>query len=198
MDKLGAVILAGGKSRRMGKNKAFLTLDGKTFLAKISEELIGIDEIMLSIDDVEKFASEDIKLVEDMYPNLGPVGGIYSALRGCRSEYLLVVSCDMPLFKKELWQYMITFVDSSYDAFALVTRDKRVQPLCSIYSVNAMHILEKQIRHGQYCLHAALDKMLVRYIPLQYSNFHDDIVKNVNTPDEYASLSMFVVTKGMI
>ena len=188
MRKIGAVILAGGKSRRMGENKAFLTVNGKTFLEQISSELNGFDEILLSVDNAQKYSGENIKMVEDIYPQCGPIGGIYSALRSCRSDYLLALGCDMPLFQKDLAHYLMTFVDDFYDAFVLVDREECVQPQCAIYSVRAADVLEAQIKSSNYRLRDALEKLRVRRIPLRYSIFPDDITRGANTPEEYAAL----------
>ena len=189
--KTGAVILAGGKSSRMGKNKAFLTMNGETFLAKLSGQLNEFEEVLLSVDSAERYSGENIKIkmVEDIYPGCGPIGGIHSALRRCRSEYLLALSCDMPLFEKDLALYMSGFLDDYHDAFVLVTRQGRAQPQCAIYSAHAADILEVQIKDGSYSLLDALAKMRVKYIPLRYSIFHDNLVQGLNTPDEYAALT---------
>ena len=187
--KIGAVILAGGKSRRMGENKAFLTLEGKTFLARISEQLGGFEEVLLSADSADKYECENLQVVEDIYPDCGPISGLYSALCVCRSDYLLAVSCDMPLFPKELAQYMSELVAGPYDAFVAVTRDERRQPLCTIYAKRAAGIIEQRIKIGRYSLLGALDNMYVLDIPLQHSPFPDDVALNINTPEQYAELA---------
>ena len=189
--------MAGGKSRRMGKNKAFLTVNGETFLAHLLGQLSEFEEALLSVDSAEKYSGEvigelskgeTIKLVEDIHPDCGPIGGIYSALRCCRSDYLLAASCDMPFFQKDLARYMISFVDDYHDAFVVVTRGECAQPQCAIYNTRAADILEGQIKNGNYRLFNALAKMRVKYIPLHYSIFHDSVVQGVNTPQEYAAL----------
>ncbi|MCL2373849.1 MAG: molybdopterin-guanine dinucleotide biosynthesis protein B, partial [Treponema sp.] len=186
------------------KNKAFLTLNGETFLSRLSNALNEFEEVLLSVGSAscdagssaesgaesgaEKYSGETIKMVEDIYPGCGPIGGIYSALRHCRSEYLLALSCDMPLFQKDLAKYMIGFVDAYHDAFVVVTRQECAQPQCAIYRRRAADILDRQIKDGNYRLIDALAKMRVKYIPLRYSIFHDDLAQGVNTQAEYAAL----------
>jgi len=186
--RIGALILAGGKSSRMGANKAYLRLGGKTFLARISEQLSEFEEVLLSVDKAGNDADQGLTLVEDMHPSTGPIGGLFSALRACRSDGLLAIGCDMPLFRKELWEYMSAFVDDGHDAFVLTSRSGQRQPLCAIYRVSAAQILEGQIEAGNYRLMDALDKMRVREIPLRHSVFPDEIAEGVNTPEEYAAL----------
>lgn len=188
MTRIGAVILAGGKSRLMGENKAFLTLDGKTFLDKISGELAGLDEILISVGADWRYEGRTFSAVIDFYPDCGPMGGIYSALSVTSSEYLLVVGCDMPFFQRELWAYMSAFVDDNYDAFVVVTRDGRLQPLCAIYTRRCAAVFQEQIKAGDMRLLGALDKLRVRQIPLQYSVFPDNMAKGIKTPEEYAAI----------
>jgi len=188
MNKIGAVILVGGKSRRMGRNKAYLSINGEFFLSRLLAQLKEFEEVLLSADSAEKYACENIKIVEDIYPGCGPIGGIYSALRCCRSDYLLALGCDMPLFQKELAHYMTAFVDAYHDAFVLVTRENHAQPLCAIYSASAADILEEQIKAGNYRLLDSFQKMRVKYIPLRCSIFDDSIVRGANTPEEYDAI----------
>ena len=192
MNAIGAVILAGGKSRRMGKNKAYLSIDGQTngqtFLSRLLSELKDFEEVLLSVDSAEKYKSENVKAVEDLYGDCGPIGGIYSALRFCRSDYLLALGCDMPLFQKEAAHYMSAFVDTHHDAFVLLTREERAEPLCAIYSKCAADILQAQIKSGNYRLTDALAKMRVKYIPLRHSIFPDTIAQGTNTKEEYSFL----------
>jgi len=186
--KIGAVILAGGKSSRMGKNKAYLRLGGETALTRISGQLDEFEEVLLSVDSAEKYAQEKLTLVEDREPSAGPIGGLYRALSTCRSDGLLAVSCDMPLFQRELGQYMAAFVDEAHDAFVVVTRSGQRQPLCAIYKARAAQILEEQMRAGNYRLLDALDKLRVREIPLRHSVFPDEMAEGANTREEYAKL----------
>ena len=175
----------------MGKDKAFLIFNGETFLSKITKELDGFDEILLSVDSAKGYESERFTVVEDMYPDCGPMGGIYSALTVCRSDYLLVLSCDIPFFENALAKYMCSFVEPSFDAFILTTRDKREQPLCAIYAKRIAPVLQQNIENGRYCLLAALDKsdkVSIAHVPIQKSSFSDDILININTPEDFISL----------
>ena len=83
---IGALILAGGASRRMmGGNKAFLTLDGHAFVRRVMAQLAGFDECLLSVSDPAPYESLGLPIVRDAYPGCGPLGGICSALEVCQS-----------------------------------------------------------------------------------------------------------------
>ena len=108
-----AVILAGGKSSRMGRDKASLTLGNETFLQRIAAELdaCGFQEKYVSLGTGEK---TEIHIpvgwtaVRDRYRNCGPLGGIHAALSACRAEWALFVSCDTPLYRRELAELLIS------------------------------------------------------------------------------------------
>jgi molybdopterin-guanine dinucleotide biosynthesis protein MobB len=188
MESIGAVVLAGGMSLRMGKDKALLRLEGRTFLERISSELKGFEERLLSIDVKNRYESFNLTPVEDVFPGIGPIGGLYSALRSSRSEWLLAVSCDMPMFNRALADYMVSFISNDYDACVVVTRDGRIQPLCALYAKPVVDLLEEQILLGKYSLIQALSSMKVRYISLHHSIYPDEVVSNINNAEEYAAL----------
>ena len=110
-----AVILAGGKSSRMGRDKASLTLGHETFLQRIAAELdaCGFQEKYVSLGTGEKteiLIPVGWTAVRDRYRDCGPLGGIHAALSACRAEWALFVSCDTPLYRRELAELLISKV----------------------------------------------------------------------------------------
>ena len=123
-----AVILAGGKSSRMGRDKASLTLGHETFLQRIAAELdaCGFQEKYVSLGSGNRYgmpekensteAAEKTEIripggwtaVRDRYRNCGPLGGIHAALSACRAEWALFVSCDTPLYRREFADLLIS------------------------------------------------------------------------------------------
>ena len=189
MERIGAVILAGGESRRMGADKAALTLDGQRFLDRIAGELSGWPERLVSVRSVDIApACPGFASVADWFPGCGPLGGLHAALSACRSDYLLAVACDMPLFRRELGEFLTLFLSPELDACVPVDRSGRVHPLCAVYGKSALPVLERQLRSGDYRLTAALDRLRVKYVPLAHSAYGDETVANVNTRAEYHAL----------
>ncbi|MDR1130940.1 MAG: molybdenum cofactor guanylyltransferase, partial [Oscillospiraceae bacterium] len=191
----GAVILAGGASRRMGKDKALLRLEGRTFLERIAESLSGLGEVLLSVGPSRRYECARLRTVEDRTGicgpgGCGPMGGLYSALSVCKSERLLAVSCDMPLLTRDFVEYLLSYVEDGYDAVVPVTRDGREQPLCAVYSKRTAGILEARLAKGDCSIMNALEEMKVKRVSLRHSAYADaeKILSNVNTPEEYAAL----------
>ena len=93
--RISAGILAGGKSKRMGEDKARLWHGGETFLAHLLRELREFDEVLLSVEDRRAWADAPCRVVEDQLPDFGPVEGIYQLLRAARNPYVLVTAIDL-------------------------------------------------------------------------------------------------------
>lgn len=183
----GAVILAGGQSRRMGRDKAMLEVDGHTFIQRLAGELSGFQELLLSVDSPERYPELALPRVVDEFEGLGPMGGLYSALGACRSEALLAVSCDLPLFRRELGEKLRSCLEPGIQAVVPVTGDGRLHPLCAVYHRNCREVFLSSIKEGNYRLRDALKRLSVRYFePGDFSR----LLLNVNTPEEYKALGL--------
>jgi molybdopterin-guanine dinucleotide biosynthesis protein MobB len=194
---VSAVILAGGKSERMGADKARLPWrDGRTLLERMAGCLGHLDEVLLSVGSEEQAHEKNEKLslpvVVDRYPDRGPLGGLYSALLACRGDWLLAVSCDLPLFERELADYLISRLTSGMhggcSVLLTMTRDKRVHPLCGLYSRRAADVFGGLMASGNYRMMDAARKAGFSAVSLEGTPFPDEMLANVNTFREYALL----------
>ena len=186
--KFGAVILYGGKSRRMGRDKAELIIEDRTFLEHIAGELEGFEELILSLDSLEKYPEIKCKPVTDIYSDCGPMGGIHAALSACSSDALLVVSCDLPLFRGELGEYLCTSLDENTDAVVPVTSDGRIHPLCAVYRKTTVQVFEKYLKAENYKILNAYKDMKVKYVLMGRTHCNEKWLQNINTPEEYDAL----------
>jgi molybdopterin-guanine dinucleotide biosynthesis protein A len=187
--EFGAVILVGGASRRMGRDKARLTIDGESFLEKIANELSGFNELLLSVNKPEQYADEKITRVTDIFNGCGPMDGLFSALTACRSDALLAVSCDLPLFQRALGERLCTLMTASCDAVVPVTGGGRFHPLCAVYGKSAATIFETQLKSGNYRLTDAFEKLAVRYVSVADEGFSEACLQNINTVEDYIALN---------
>lgn len=183
-----AVILAGGMSRRMGRDKALLCLEGRTFLERVAESLSGFGEVLLSVGSSRRYEFSRLRVVEDRIDNCGPLGGLHSALKAGEPRRLLAVSCDMPLLTREFAEYLFSRAEDGYDATVPVARDGRAQPLCAVYAERAADVLEAYLERGGRTVMGALDKMRVKTVELRNTPYADRTLRNVNTPEEYSAL----------
>lgn len=184
----GALILAGGMGRRMGgANKALLQLQQQTFLSRLENALSDFDEKLISIQDASWLGDSPFLPVLDQVTDRGPMEGLRCSLSLCRSDALLVVACDMPLFSGELAKAMIQ-AGEGFDA--VICRDSmgKLHPLCGIYSKQCLPVMDSLIAQGNYRIMEITKLVPTRIFPLNDFAFSDTLLSNINTPDALASL----------
>lgn len=187
-ETVGTLLLAGGQSRRMGRDKRALSFANSRFVDLVARELESYPERLFSVANPQEVPPPGFTAVPDQRPGCGPLGGIVTGLEACRCDALLAVACDMPLFQAGLARYLEAFLCDSYDAFLIVDRAGRVHPLCGIYRKTALSVLKEQLQTGQYRLMSALERLRVKYVPLEHSAYPDRLLTNVNTWEEYQEL----------
>ncbi len=168
-----------------GRDKAALAIGGVSFLRRLIGELAGFDEVLISAASAQDYEAYGLPVVEDIFNGCGPIGGLHAALTACRSDALLAVACDMPLFTGELARYIRERMSPEYDASVCVTRDGKLHPLCGIYKKRAARIFKQQIEAGVYQIIRAWERMSVQYQYLAESPYSDELLTNINTPEQY-------------
>ena len=184
-----AFVLAGGRSRRMGTDKAFVLLDGRTLLARALGLALSLTSDVRILGDPAKFASF-APVVEDLFPGCGPLAGIHAALRSSQTDLNLILAVDMPFLTPALLQYMLGRAKDSDSAMATVPRTAQGwQPLCAVYRRDFASIAEKALRAGRYKIDALFVEAGAQVIgepELQSAGFSLDLFSNLNTPDDLA------------
>jgi len=162
--RLTAIILAGGKSSRIGvdKNKAMLKLNGKYLLDIVISKLKRIAGDIIIVGPPEKYPSYK-QVVPDLFNQKGLLVGLYSGLKASASRYNLVVGCDMPFLNVELLQYMGDKIDSN-DIIIPRYAKSYVEPLCAIYSKDCLEVIKKNIGDGILSIRRIFPYLKVRYI----------------------------------
>jgi len=162
---LTAIILAGGKSSRMGsdQNKAILKLSGKRLIDIVISKLKHIvgDNIII-VGPPEKYPSYK-QVVPDLFNQKGLLVGLYSGLKASDSRYNLVVGCDMPFLKLELLQYMKDKMDSN-DIIIPRYAKSYIEPLCAIYNKDCLKVMERNIKAEILSIRRIFPYLKVRYI----------------------------------
>lgn len=115
LPRVSAVILAGGQSRRMGRDKSFLEVGGKPLISRVIEQAGKVcTESVIVANDVELYRQFGLRVVSDVFPGKGSLGGLYSGLLAAQEENVLALACDMPFLNPDLIRYMISLM-SEYD-----------------------------------------------------------------------------------
>lgn len=179
-----AVILAGGKSTRMGKNKAELELDGMSFAEYQVNKLraFGFRDVMLS--GYEKPVS-GARTVGDVYPEKGPLGGIYAGLCAAENEGCFVVSVDAPLCPEDTIAALLSAHGAGAAPITVLEHNKQLEPLIGVYSRSLCPLAEQMLRSGSSAVMRLLDA--AGYSAYDYTG-DERAVGNCNTPEEYQRL----------
>lgn len=198
--RLSGVILAGGQSRRMGEDKAFLQVGGRPLIERVLDAVAAVaDEAIIVTNTPEKYAGQRVRLVRDVYPGTGALGGIYTGLRTARNERCLVVACDMPFLNPDLLQYMAG-QSEQYDVVIpylgegpppadawVAAKAHDLHPLHAIYSKRCLEPIERAIQQGDLRTIAFLPEVRVRFLSRaeidQFDPEHRSFF-NANTPQE--------------
>ena len=188
---IGALILMGGKNSRMNGNvKGLLKIKNSTFLEKIQETLNDFSSIYLSINDKfskeqkQNFENMGFKIIEDIYKEIGPLGGIYSSLLNCKEEYLFITACDMPFITKNSIEVLCNKVDKNTDGVVFYDKNNKLYPLGAIYSKNVLPIIEEMIEKKYYKLSYLIEKSNFVKINIEKTDIPLKVLSNINTLQE--------------
>ena len=189
---IGALILMGGKNSRMNGNvKGLLKIKNSTFLEKIQETLNDFSSIYLSINDKfskeqkQNFENMGFKIIEDIYKEIGPLGGIYSSLLNCKEEYLFITACDMPFITKNSIEVLGNKGDKNTDGVRFYDKNNKLYPLGAIYSKNVLPIIEEMIEKKYYKLSYLIEKSNFVKINIEKTDIPLKVLSNINTLQEY-------------
>jgi len=184
------VILAGGESRRMGRDKALLPWRGRPVIAHVASALREVaSELLLSTNDLSRFAFLSIRSVADRYPGQGPLAGLHAAMVATDCPLLLVAACDMPRIRPCFLRRMIASAEG-YDAVVPHDARGRPHPLCAVYRRNWLSCLETCLDHRR---NKVLDLLAtpgfrVRRLDPADGGFSDLDLINLNRIDDLSRL----------
>jgi len=180
-----AFILAGGRSTRMGTDKAFVLLEGQTLLKRALDLARSLTSDVRVVGDPAKFTSF-APVIEDLFPGCGPLGGIHAALRASETDLNLALAVDMPFLTPALLAYMLERAKNAESVMVTIPRTARGwQPLSAIYRRDFASIAERALRAGHYKVDALFPEAGVQVISeleLQSAGFAPELFSNLNTP----------------
>ena len=181
-----ALLLAGGRSRRMNCDKATLVYEGKTQLERTNHLLQQLcPGVYLSLRKGQHVPSKECKLpvIEDAFGEIGPLGGILSAFAVYPEKAWLVVACDLPLLGENTLRHLLRERDPTRLATAYrSTSDNLPEPLCAIYEPHAFSQMQR-FRQKQNI--RCPRKILMQTNPKLLAPIEPHALDNVNTPEEY-------------
>ncbi|MBT3354567.1 MAG: molybdenum cofactor guanylyltransferase [Candidatus Scalindua sp.] len=188
---MNAAILVGGKSSRMGSNKAFLELKGKTFIELQIELLREIfDDIFISANTSSEYEYLNLSIFKDVYPGKGPLGGIYTSLINSSSLHTFMLACDMPFIGPELINHLKDLT-KEYDV-VIPKSEKGLEPLHAFYSKKCIDPIKRSLEEDNLRITSFFPHVNVKIVELDNLNLSDSFknsIKNLNTRDDYEDVT---------
>lgn len=187
---LTGFVLAGGTSRRMGRPKSSLLIAGETMLDRQIRLLRSLARRVVVIGGTSEFSKDfNVYRVPDVETDRGPLAGIYTALLQTRTEFNLILGCDLPFVNRRLLGYLATrAMAAGSDVTVPRSRDGRLQPLCAVYRRQARYAVQASLAAGNNKLRSFFPRVRCGAIPwrdLSCAGFRPSIFGNMNTPEDY-------------
>jgi molybdopterin-guanine dinucleotide biosynthesis protein A len=195
---VSVAVLAGGQSRRMGRDKAFLPVGGRPVVERVLERVAPLsDDVLLIANTHAPYAHLAARLVSDVYPGKGSLGGIYTALQAARYGTCLMVACDMPFLNADLLRYLIGLAPG-YDV-VIPRVEEFPETLHAVYGKRCLDPIQRRLLAGRLKIIGFFDEVRVRYVE------RDDIARfdpqfrsfmNMNTPADWERIQQLAMQEG--
>jgi molybdenum cofactor guanylyltransferase len=180
-------VLAGGRSSRMGRDKALLPLGDETMLDRVTRIVRDAAGSVTLIAPPDRYATLGVRVIPDKIENCGPLSGLFTALSITDADWNLVVACDMPNLTVELLEELFRTAETS-NANAVVPYVTHqtaagLDPLCAVYHRRCVAFAASAIGHKIFKMHDFLSTLQLIRLPVRDSR----ALQNINTPEEFAA-----------
>jgi len=175
------IILAGGKGRRMGFDKASLTLPGGPLIRRVLRQVEGMfDEVLISVSRGQAVDTPGCRTVEDAAPGQGPLAGILAGLKAAKNEVCAVLACDIPDIDVGFLAGLIAKTQG-FDIVVPVSSGGFFEPLFAVYRRSVIPEIEVLVQAGDFSILTLFDRCRTRKVRLKDSGW----LRNLNTPEDY-------------
>ena len=161
-----SIVLAGGRSLRLGQNKVMMTMAGQSLMQRVIARLAPLSsEVIVALSQRGQNPAlpfPEVKMVFDLYPGKGALGGIYTGLISSASFHNFVVACDMPFLNVELLRYM-SQLSPGFD-LVVPSVGRNVEPLHAIYAKSCLEPIAELLRQGDFKISDLFNSVKVRYV----------------------------------
>jgi molybdopterin-guanine dinucleotide biosynthesis protein A len=183
MDFAAGFVLTGGRSSRMGRDKALLPIDGSSLVERTARLVGAAAGSVTLIGMPERYTGLGLPAVADLVPESGPIGGLYTALEITRADWNLLVACDMPSLTEEFLRRLLEAARQSSGVCLVPQTGSGLHPLCAAYHRRARAVVKSAIDHKRFKMHDLLKALEAIAWPVA-----DPLpLENVNTPVEWGA-----------
>ena len=180
------IVLAGGKSSRMGSDKGLLTINDKTFVEHVIVAMKPLVDKIIIVSNNKDYDQFGYRRVEDSIKDSGPLAGLYSGLKHSETEFNLVLSCDIPMIKTEILKKVVD-ADLENHEVVQIESNTKTMPLIAMYKKQCMHKCLELLQQGEKRLRVAVNELKTKTIIINAE--FDQFVKNVNTKEDLKTIN---------
>lgn len=188
------IVLAGGRSKRMGEDKSLMELNGKTLIEYAIDVLKTLCSCVIISSNHEVYDFTGCQVWPDEIMNQAPIIGIYSSLKRSETEINIILSCDMPLISTGLLKFLL-LGSNDFDITVPIHENGMIEPLCGIYKKSAIGILKKCIDEGDFSLKDSIHQASHAFVSVDsQTEFADqNLFRNINTPADFEDISKLTI-----
>ncbi len=185
---VSAAIMAGGKSRRMGQDKAWIELDGEPLIARVAMVLAQVADEVIVVANDPRYGSLGLRVVPDRFPEGGALGGIATGVSAAAHERVLVAACDLPFLSAEVWRVLL---EHRFEADVVIPKvGGEFETLHAVYTKACVAPMERALAAGKMRVISFFDEVRVQPVEERELREVDPTLRsftNVNTPEELAA-----------
>ncbi|MBI3133543.1 MAG: molybdenum cofactor guanylyltransferase [Bacteroidetes bacterium] len=174
----GIILLAGGKSSRMGQDKGLMSLNGKPMVQFILDTAKKISDTILIVANNADYNQFGYPVYADDFFEKGPLAGLYTGLKNSTAEYNLVLSCDIPFIHEGVLEFLIES-STGYDCTISESAGK-MHPLVGVYRKSCLPVIERKLHANQLKVTGIFDELSIRIVDM--ANFLPENFRNINSP----------------
>ncbi len=176
--QITGIVIAGGKSSRMGENKALIVHNGQRLIDKAIQTIKPLcNELIISSN--EHIPSLNYSIISDQHKSIGPMGGLHACLSQSKTDFNLLIPCDVPSITTAVYEKLLEKVQD-YDVVLARHKADKVEPLIAIYKTSVLAVIKEQIILKDYKMMHLLKRVKVCYVDFEESSFF----KNMNSPKD--------------
>lgn len=173
-------VLAGGRSRRFGSDKARYVLEGKPLLARVLASLTAASERFVVADGA--YGDFGVPVYADSFPGQGPLSGVHTALGQAREDWVAVAACDLPYLTPAYWSTLARHREGVQTV--VVRRGGRLEPLAALYHRDLAAEAARRLKRGDHALHSFVENSSTRVLAWETLDLPPETLTNLNTPPD--------------
>ncbi len=181
-DSITGIVLAGGKSSRMGTDKGIIDLNGKRIVQHVLDALAPVVDKILIIANNNHYNNFGYPVYRDIIKDSGPLGGIYTGLVNSNTEKNIVLSCDIPFITTQMINYIVA--QSGEYEITIPMHDGKQEPLCGTYSKKCASRFKKLLENKIWKMHEVLTLFATQQLGISSTNGVEQNFVNINTPQD--------------